>query len=309
MRPIIIGEPTDLHVAAVATAVRARGSEPVVFSTSVLENEDYRLDERSLDLGTDHLDFANGQGRGWIRRLAAPGWRRSVTLESHDGAVRSSLITLLTGLIRVLPVEWLSPLEQLLAADNKVIQWQACVALDIPVPRTIVTSNRSEIPSAFGDRLVAKPLGPGSYRAEDGGQRVVLTTGLEADDDRLDALDGAPFIVQERLDAESHLRVVTVRDMSWVYESRETTALDWRFTEGAHASFEYSRAWNPVAQMAIRLARHLGVGFSSQDWIVTDQRVVFLDLNPGGQWLFLPRRPADATEAIAAWLTPDRAQE
>ena len=53
----------------------------------------------------------------------------------------------------------------------------------------------------------------------------------------------------------------------------------------------------------MQLADALKVGYSSQDWVVGEGQPYFLDLNPGGQWLFLPDpTSADVTEAIAAWL-------
>jgi hypothetical protein len=47
------------------------------------------------------------------------------------------------------------------------------------------------------------------------------------------------------------------------------------------------------------------VGYSSQDWIVTATGVShFIDLNPAGQWLFLPNPGArEITDAIAEWLS------
>jgi hypothetical protein len=49
----------------------------------------------------------------------------------------------------------------------------------------------------------------------------------------------------------------------------------------------------------------MGVAYSSQDWIDDGApEPAFIDLNPAGQWLFLPESIAGAvTEAIAAHLT------
>jgi hypothetical protein len=54
---------------------------------------------------------------------------------------------------------------------------------------------------------------------------------------------------------------------------------------------------------AVTLVSTLRAGFTSQDWTVDDAGPAFLDLNPGGQWLFLPDEvSAPATAALAAWL-------
>jgi hypothetical protein len=58
-----------------------------------------------------------------------------------------------------------------------------------------------------------------------------------------------------------------------------------------------------VQQVALGLAVSLGLGFSSQDWVETADGYWFLDLNPSGQWLFLPELVAHpVTSAVAAWL-------
>ena len=41
-------------------------------------------------------------------------------------------------------------------------------------------------------------------------------------------------------------------------------------------------------EQAIHLAKALGIGYSSQDWLGVGNQRFFIDLNPGGQWLFLP---------------------
>lgn len=47
----------------------------------------------------------------------------------------------------------------------------------------------------------------------------------------------------------------------------------------------------------------MNVGYSSQDWVETGAGKYFLDLNPSGQWLFLPAPVSvEVTNALAAWL-------
>ena len=101
-----------------------------------------------------------------------------------------------------------------------------------------------------------------------------------------------------------HLRVVTVADHFWVcaLDARDLP-LDWRREHHAHDAFQPCGAYDSVGALALQLARRLGVGYSSQDWVVAGSNVYFLDLNPGGQWLFLPEPvSSEVTAAIAVWL-------
>jgi glutathione synthase/RimK-type ligase-like ATP-grasp enzyme len=212
---------------------------------------------------------------------------------------------------RGLDVEWLSNLERLFVAENKLVQQAAARELDIAVPLSAVTSTRERIPRELGESLIVKPLGPGQFVGDEGVAQVLYARELARDAPELDAIGGAPFLVQERLDAERHLRVVTVGARAWV-SAFDAGALpvDWRRVDEAHDAFVPSDEHEDVAEQARRLAARLGVRYSSQDWLIVDGRPYFLDLNPGGQWLFLPEPVASAVTAeIAVWLAGDNAAD
>jgi hypothetical protein len=198
----------------------------------------------------------------------------------------------------------LSEIERLLTADNKLVQLRAAAALGISIPASAVTSDRASIPPELGDLFVAKPLGPGQFDDEHGETRVVFTKELSRVSRELGALGGAPFLLQELVNADEHLRVVTVADRFWVCSlDASGVPLDWRREDRAHTAFVVRENHQDVGNQALALARRLGVGFSSQDWIVAGDRRFFLDLNPGGQWRFLPEPVASQiTSAIARWL-------
>lgn len=241
--------------------------------------------------------------RGWIRRLAPPQWRQGVTLGGEQAAIRSAWIALVAAIAGATHVVWLTPLERLFLRENKMLQARAAQRLSIPTPPSAVVSDPALIPSELGDRLVVKPLRPATYTDAKGTEQVIWTQEISRDSSILDRLAGAPFIVQTRFEAERHLRVVTIGGQSWVCElSASDLPLDWRRHGNAHQSFELASE-PAVGHDAVRLAEALGTGYSSQDWIVTNGVAHFLDLNPAGQWLFLPDQVASAvTRAIASWL-------
>lgn len=297
----------DEHAAAVAGALRARAAEPVFVDVAVLEATAYSLSNEVLTLYRPTGDLRTSlrsPTRGWIRRLAPPHWRRSVTLGGKEAAVRGAWITLVCAVAGAVEVAWLTPLQRLFLSENKVLQAGAAYRLGIPTPALAVVSNRALIPSELGDRLVVKPLGSATYTALEGTEQVVWSQEVSRDSPVLDRLAGAPFVIQTRLEAERHLRVVTVGGQSWVCQlAADDLPLDWRRDERAHESFIASSE-PAVARDAVRLASALGLGYSSQDWIVANRVAYFVDINPAGQWLFLPNDVADSvTEAIASWLT------
>ena len=72
----------------------------------------------------------------------------------------------------------------------------------------------------------------------------------------------------------------------------------------AHRAFTTEPAPQFVHSLASTAAEQLGVGYSAQDWIQdADGTWWFVDLNPAGQWLFLPNKVAEqVTAAIASLL-------
>jgi glutathione synthase/RimK-type ligase-like ATP-grasp enzyme len=213
-------------------------------------------------------------------------------------------VSALVTITRLGGVRWLSPLDALFSAEDKLAQQRACHRLNILVPPMVFVTRADRIPRELGEWIVVKPMASGHFFDERGEGRVVHTTEMRRSDDRLALLSGAPFLVQQRIDAVAHLRVVTVGNESWVCELDATDRpVDWRADESAHSSFQVA-SWPGISARAIALAAHFGLGYSSQDWIVDrGGEPLFIDLNPAGQWRFLPEDVADAaTGAIARWL-------
>jgi hypothetical protein len=153
-------------------------------------------------------------------------------------------------------------------------------------------------------RASPKPLGPGHFRTDQGEWRTVFTETFDPNGNDGRLLAGPPFIVQRRAAALSHKRVVTVADRSWVFTlDGKDLPIDWREEARAH------RQWKPetndqLGHDALLLAQRLAVGYSSQDWIETANGLEFIDLNPAGQWLFLPDPgAAEISNAIADWVS------
>jgi hypothetical protein len=304
-RPLIVGREDDPHVEAVVAAVLRRSSHPLVLDVSLLECSDLELSEETLVLPgrePDRLDLGCSR-RGWLRRLVPAGWDHDLRIGSHEAAVKASWLSLLAFVIRSSDTDWLTGLDAVVAAENKLLQYGMARHCGVPVPRTAVCSDPHRARALVGSPIVVKPLGPGHFY-QDGDPKIVFTSELRPEDVPAEQFRRAPFLIQERLHGDRHLRVVTVGDRVWACELEASgRSLDWRADEDAHGSFASVTNAGLVEGHALAIARALGCGFSSQDWIVVEGTAYFLDLNPSGQWLFLPSEVATAvTEALASWL-------
>lgn len=295
--PVVIGEAADIHVKEIQQRLGVMGTDVTCMDAFTLATHGFRLNPQDPELN------GAGASRGWIRRLAPPNFLDGVRIDSHAGVVATSWLTLLTGIIETLPVHWLTTFRDLLSAESKLVQLRAAAACGFDTPRTLVTSELIEVRDFFSESVLVKPLGAGQLVDDNGEGLAIPATDLAVADLDEAEVRAAPFIFQEVLVARRHHRVVTVHDQVWsAHLDASGLPIDWRQHEQAHSAFvadEDSAAQGP----ALELARALRVGYSSQDWLETDNRLVFLDLNPSGQWLFLPRDIAEpASAALASWL-------
>lgn len=304
---ILVGDAAeDPHVRAVADLLSPRGLV-ILDATRLGGDIVHRLGLHNVtlvDVNNQLIDVSlDAPGRGWLRRLAPAGWDRGVVLGSHQAAVLSSRLALLAAILRDRALSWVTSVDDLFAAENKLVQYRAAISTGVRVPHTVVSGDPRHIVDELGEPFVMKPLGPGNF--EDGGRHhvVYVRKTWAADLDGTDLLD-APFLAQEIIATRLHLRVVTVQQRAWVAELNATgLPVDWREHAPAHRSFTAVRHWPDIERAAVALAGRLRVGFSCQDWLVDKDGPVFLDLNPGGQWLFLPdelTRPV--AQALADWL-------
>ena len=303
---LIVGSEEDPHVQVVEHRVAAAGKSAIVVDASSLAAAGFSVTPATITLAprSDAPRVLRAPARGWCRRLAPAEWYGTARLGSRDAAVKSAWLALTSALGDCAHVEWLSTPGAIIRAENKLVQYAAATEIGIPIPRTVVASDVSSVEEDVGASFVVKPLGAGQFRSGDR-EFAVFATEKTANDNALKDLGGAPFIAQERIQAVRHLRVVTVGDEAWVsaLDARDLP-LDWRTSAPAHAAFVACRAPS-VGQDAVRLTKALDIRFSSQDWIESRDAYRFLDLNPAGQWLFLPTEVASAvTDAIADWLSP-----
>ncbi|MGK3094583.1 RimK family alpha-L-glutamate ligase [Streptomyces sp. WAC01490] len=306
VRVFLIGDATDPHVSTVLARLPKQGT--VLIDVATLPSV---LSRFSPGEGT-FIDLAGEQAclssevaaRGWIRRLAPAGWDAGTVLGGQAAARLAARMTVLAALLRDARISWMCGVDALFAAENKLVQYRAAQMLGLRFPDTFVCADPAYLAAELGEPFVIKPLGPGNFTTGDGHDHVVHTQAVSARDLAGADLLGAPFLAQKLLTARTHLRIVTVDGDAWTAElDADGLPLDWRQAARAHRSFVPSARWVSVERDAVRLAQHLQTGFTCQDWIVEDAGPAFVDLNPGGQWLFLPDSMTERiADSLASWL-------
>lgn len=296
---VIIGSRDDVHVRHVLELLERGAHRAIVVNAESIESARYRITPRTFAL-SDITEKSHA--RGWIRRYAPDGWLTSCELGSLEGVTNRARLTLLNHIAGSPDVEWLTPRWRLTIAEERIFQLEVAEKLGIQIPRSIVSNDLNEIGEYLGEEFVAKPIGASvfSHRGE---LRVVYATAMTLNDAMKFDWSAAPFVVQQKLEVRTHFRVVTVGRRAWIaYLGAEGRPLDWRQQSEAHESWHRGGP-EQVVDLAIKLVSEMELGYSSQDWVGCDDGLYFLDLNPAGQWLFLPEPIAsEVTAAIADFL-------
>lgn len=305
-RAIIVGDRTDAHVVAVLAELAERDAPaPLVFDADSLTRTGFALTDDSLEVDGTTVTLGSNC-RGWLRRYAPSMWGAGLVSGSLEAVRRRAFLTLAAAITRRRGIEWLTTLDAILAAEDRLAQLDVVRATGYRTPKSVVTSSAAHACAILGDRFLVKPLGQGFYHAVDG-PKAVFSTVLTRDN--IDAVDfaHAPFVAQSIVDAQEHLRVVTVGNRTCVAKLDATRwPVDWRQAEEAHASWQAAED-TEACDAARRVATAFRVGYTSQDWIRDrNGNLWFLDLNPAGQWLFLPNPIAgEVTASVADHLHGD----
>jgi glutathione synthase/RimK-type ligase-like ATP-grasp enzyme len=233
----------------------------------------------------------------WYRRPVAP----EVAHLHQDFAVaqfvRAELESALYGVLFSLRCKWISHPSSIRLASHKIAQLNAATRLGFDVPKTIVSMNPDDIRQFYkalrseGKRTVAKLVSKGPPHATAPEHQYCVYTSVlsDADLESSVALSVCPATYQEYVDKKYELRVTVVGEKVFACEihsqATEKTSVDWRRYDLPNTPHVPHRLEPLIEERCIALTKYFGLRFSAIDLILTpDNRLVFLELNPNGQW-------------------------
>ena len=230
----------------------------------------------------------------WFRRsrnlFSEPPSLTNGTLENYVKAQSGAILQALChGLQTCL---WVGQPWKLRRAEVKALQLMQARHAGLTIPPTLMSNDPSHAASfiqTLGDAQCAiKPMIAVGYGDEQG-WRLPLTTILPADYP-LDSVKLAPNMFQPYIEKAFELRCVVIGDKIFCAridsQADEAARMDYRAAQNLqHQVFSLPA---DVEQSIHRLMESFEINFASMDFIVTpDDRIVFLELNPNGQWLWL----------------------
>lgn len=295
---LIVGQQPDPHIDAVSEHLRAFGVRVLLLNRCATRACTLRYRNGAVG-GT----IVTEDGVAELDDVACVWWRvkPSALAEFSGGnaglaetfmwrewrSVLRSLATLLTE------VPWVNPLPEHLNAGLKPAQLALAAAAGLEVPETIITNDAEEVDGLFDrhERVVYKTLS--SFIAPP--DQIIYTNPVTRDQVRREhrAIRAAPGIFQAYVAKAHELRVTVVDERLFTVridsQAAEITSTDWRRSQ-LRDMYSIASLTGRTERGIMHFMRRAGLRYGAFDFVVTpDGREVFLECNPGGQWLWLER--------------------
>lgn len=232
-----------------------------------------------------------------VDEKSAVWWRRPGSTtplgplgDLEERLVSEEMAVLHPGVLEAVGVRWVDAPWVISRARLKPVQLRCARRAGARVPDTLVTGCASAAARFCDDGpVVAKAMSSGRGIAP----FVDVVPSAE-----VHRVEQAPTMLQRLVVGSADLRIVTVGPISlgWTRDRTSNRLPDWRADDPAGTDFR-AISRDPTEGLASLIAEGLGLSFSVQDWLLTSDGPVFLEVNPQGQWLFL--RGAERTVAPA----------
>lgn len=270
--------------------------------------------------------FLNATGAGWTGSLRLPErevalteigcayYRRPTAFDLPAGMgdqvrrwAAAEARMGLGGVLSALP-RWLNHPATIAVAEYKPVQLAHARECGLAVPATMVTNDPIQAAKFVTrlDRAICKPFTPAGI-TEDNTRRTVFTTPVTvADID--ESIRLTAHLLQERIPKQYEVRLTVVDEVFLAVRidaRSDAASVDWRADYDALTYTVLPDVPAAVRAGVLMLMGRFGLRFSTFDFVVTpDDRWVFLEINPNGQWAWIEDATGlPITAAIADALT------
>ncbi len=247
---------------------------------------------------TEHRTIAFDQiGSIWYRRPTPFELDPTLSPSGQQFASAEARMAL-GGLLRSLDCQWVNHPEKMVSADYKPYQLKVAGECGLEIPASLITNDLEAVLDFFErckGEMIYKTLSGGMIVAENGEVVSVYTSRVMLDDlrDEGSRVRYTACLFQELVSKKVELRITVVGDNIFPaaisYMHPERAAIDWR-TSYQDLRYEIHDLPDEIRHQCLELVRKLGLSFAAIDMIVTpDDRYVFLEVNPNGQWQWIER--------------------
>jgi hypothetical protein len=257
-------------------------------------------------------DLLIDPGRGAIRRNGrwiAPTvvWKRHFSARAIDGSASPAYDMFLRDSWRAVAEQLAALSPAAIGMQNPGLFEQMLVARgrQIAVPRTVVTTDPAAARDLLGDRrrLFIKALDQHFVEASPGRLSGAFPVAVNSPELRPAPRPGPPVIVQEYVEHDAELRVYYVDGQVHGFEVGKEAASDpWLAAD--RVTVRHTELPETVVLATKMLAKGMSLRYGAFDFLLQGDMLVFLEVNPDGDWLWaeLKAQAAPVTLAVAQML-------
>src|SRR5689334_1747190 len=291
---LIVTSDDDTHADRVEASLRSRGAEVARFDPAWFPRE-----------ATLALAVGDGGVGGTLafrddvvalERVRTVWRRRPGQPRAGMELVRRESAAVLADLWELLPVRHVPGTPDAIAhASHKARQLLVAARLGFELPRTLVTNDHDAFLDFYAPGTITKRAAPSQRLTTAGGSEALVryTEPVRPRDlVHVEDLRLCPVLVQPYVPKRLELRVTVVGERVFAAaihsQASNHTRLDWRRYDDARTPITPFALPGEVADRCRALVRSLGLCYGAIDLVLTpDDRFVFLEINPNGQYLWI----------------------
>lgn len=250
------------------------------------------------DIPLSSLTIYNRRAFSWLLQL------RETATSDAERFIGNELPSILDAALGAPTNFWMNSQEANRRAGRKVSQLHMARSFNFATPSSVVTNDPAVFHRLERERvsLLCKPIGSQSTYSG----RFTYAAMLSNEVGDIDgALRACPVLIQHAIEKVRDIRVTAVGAQVFgaAALSRLDLGIDWRFAPSAVQWSEWSVP-SAVASFVEAMLREFGLAFGAFDFVEdTAGNIMFLELNPNGQWLWIQQETGqDIASAIARTL-------
>jgi len=306
---LVISTVADEHAAAVFGELSRQGAPATLLDLSQFpQGMQLSMQYETLGQRNFSLDLAD-QTKLNLAECAVIWWRRpqpfvlhpSIIRESHRSFALNECHEAFTGLWQSLDAFWVNDPGKDTMAHRKAYQLRVAQEVGLSIPRTLISND----PVAVREFIAAQGHEQTIYKSFSATEQEWRETRLLRSEELalIDNVQYAPVIFQEYIEARYDLRITVVGDSIFpaaIYSQETAYKIDFRM-DIANSRIETVRLPSIIEAQLHALMARLGLVYGAIDMRLTpDERYIFLEINPAGQWLFVEQRSRQPITASLA---------
>jgi hypothetical protein len=257
------------------------------FTFSVAENHI----RRTLALGPRSVNLDDITAV-WYRRAIQPGPIPELP-PAERMFVAGELRHLATGLVLNPDITWVNPIDRVSLAEHKLYQLLLARQVGFRVPRTLVSCDPMELRRfAEGNKAgtICKPIFHGMF-VDESACYSVYTRRVTPESINAESVESCPVLLQEEISRSADVRATFIGPKCFVADiTGDSSLVDWRDPSSSVRYSESSLSDAMQARCRAILGK-LGLVYGAFDFLKTPGGdLVFLEVNPTGEWAWLEDR-------------------